>query len=178
MQIIDINGEKRECVEIAPDKDYPGFLKIKYVSRYRQNHMYYEWYQKEDFVKNNPKLMQFAQNVDSWQEDLGVVSKGDKKTLRDNKKNWQKNIFAGYPVWIARGKGEGQLRNILKNTHNTLYIDKEWNVIPDKTSQYVISHNIHNPQAMGNTLPQYDIPKGIKISQRKTKKPKLKVQKN
>lgn len=177
MQIIDINGEKRECVEIFPDKDYPGFLKIKYVSRYRKNHMYYEWYRKDDFIKNNPSLAHLAKNVASWQEDLGIVSQSEKKSLSDKTKNWRKNIFAGYPVWIARGKGEGQLRTILKNSHNTLYINDEWDILPDKTSQYVISHNIHNPQAMGNVLPQYDIPKGIKMKKINLKPAKSKSNK-
>lgn len=170
MKIIDLNGEERECVEVSPDKDYPGFVKVKYVSRYRQNHRYYEWYPKQDFVKNNPKLAHLAKDVTPWQEDLGIVTKAKKDTLYDKTKNWRKNIFAGYPVWIARGKGEGQLRTILKNTHNTIYLDKQWETIPDKTSQYVISHNVHDPQVLGNTLPQFDLPQ--EKSQSSKKKPK------
>lgn len=182
MLISDINGQKRECVAIFADKKFPGFLKIKYISRYRQGHMYYEWYRKDEFIKNNPHLAHLAKNVASWQEDLGVVSKADKKSLTDKTKNWRENIFAGYPVWIARGKGEGQIRTILKNSHNTLYLDTAWNILPNKTSQYVISNNIHNPQVMGNVLPQYNIPKGIKtkkINLKPAKKSKsAKIKKN
>lgn len=171
MQIVDLNGEKRDCVEIAPDPTYPGYIKVKYVSRFRANHQYYEWYPANEFIKKNKKLAHFAKNADlSWHEDVGVVSKATKNTLTDKTKNWKNNVFAGYPVWISRGQGEGQLRNILKNTHNTITIDKEWNIIPDKTSQFVISYNIHNPQAMGNTLPQYEVPKGIKAKLIKSSK--------
>lgn len=74
--------------------------------------------------------------------------------------------------WISRGKGEGQIRTILKNNHNTLIINKEWEIIPDITSQYVISHNVHNPKILGNTLPQYEIPKGIKFKNFKKNKKK------
>lgn len=172
MKIIDINGKERECLEISVDNEYPGFLKVKYASVNRPNHIYFEWYRKEEFIKNNPTLKHFAQSIADIKEDLGVVSKATENSLTDKTKNWQKNIFAGYPLWISRGKGEGQIRTILKNTQNTLIIDKEWELIPDKTSQYVISHNVHNPKILGNTLPQYEILKGIKFKNSKKNKKK------
>lgn len=161
MQITDINGEKRDCVEIFPDNKFPGFMKVKYVSRFRPNHQYCEWYKKEDFVKNNPQLANLIKDAkEPWKEDLGVVSAAGNTTLCDKTKKWHKNEFAGYPVWISRGRGEGQTRKIKENGDTTLTVDKPWIVIPDKTSQYVISHNVHDPQIMGNTLPQeFKLPK-------------------
>lgn len=172
MKIIDINGKERECLEIIVDNEYPGFAKVKYSSKNRPDHTYFEWYPKADFIKNNPKLKHLVQAASDRQEDLGVVSTAQKNTLTDRTKNWQKNIFAGYPLWISRGKGEGQIRTILKNTHNCLTIDKDWDTIPDKSSQYVISYNIHDPKPLGNTLPQYDFPKGIKFKNLKKIKKK------
>jgi hypothetical protein len=155
MLIIDINKEKRECVAIAPDKNFAGYMKVRYKSRFRPNHEYFEWYSKEDFVKNNPKLSYLIKGAsEPWKEDLGVVSLASSITLTDKSKKWEANEFAGYPLWISRGRGEGQTRKINMNSDTTLIIDKPWVMIPDKTSQYVISHNVHNPQIMGNTLPE------------------------
>ena len=169
MKIIDVNGEERDCVEIFSDKDFPGQIKVKYVSRYRPNHEYFEWYKKEDFVKNNPALTHLIKNSPrEWKEDLGVVSSASITTMCDKSKNWRKNEFVGYPLWISRGLGEGQTRKIRENSGSTLTVDKPWIIIPDKTSQYLISHNVHNPQVMGNTLPL-----GFKLS-KKNKTGKLK----
>ena len=32
MKIIDINGVERECVSVALDKDYPGYVKADFKS--------------------------------------------------------------------------------------------------------------------------------------------------
>ena len=156
-------------MEIFPDNKFPGYMKIKYQSHFRKNHEYFDWYKKEDFVKNNPKLAYLTKGTrETWKEDLGVVSSASNITLYDKTKKWHKNEFAGYPVWISRGHGEGQTRKINMNSNTTLIIDKPWIIIPDKTSQYVVSHNVHDPQIMGNTLPQeFKLPK-------KKKKDKIK----
>jgi len=170
MKIIDINGESRECVEITPDQSFPGYIKVKYISKYRPGHKYSEWYKREDFIKNNPHLTRLVKGtLKPWKEDLGVVSLASNQTLTDKTKKWKANVFAGYPLWISRGQGEGQIRKIIINSNNTLIIDKPWKVTPNKTSQYVISHNVHDPQVMGNTLPlEYKLPK---------KKKKIKIKK-
>ncbi|KKQ25052.1 MAG: hypothetical protein US40_C0004G0090 [Candidatus Roizmanbacteria bacterium GW2011_GWC2_37_13] len=153
MIIIDINGNKRDCVSIIPDNSWPGYLKIKYFSKFRKT-SHEEWYLIKDFIKNNPKLAHLTKGgSDPWKEDLGVVSLSSNQTLTDKSKKWKSNEFAGYPLWISRGKGEGQTRGIIMNTNDTLIIDKPWKIIPDKSSQYVISHNVHDPQILGNTLP-------------------------
>jgi len=165
MIIIDINGNKRDCVTISPDKNWPGYLKIKYYSQARKN-FYEEWYQVDEFIKNNPKMADLAKKAPQpLKEDLGVVSHASNQTLTDKTKNWKTNEFASYPLWISRGKGEGQTRQITTNTNDTLIIDKPWKITPNKSSQYVISHNVHNPQIMGNTLPENK--KNIKIKKNK-----------
>jgi hypothetical protein len=172
MQIIDINGEKRECSEITPDSNFPGYLKIKYKSRFRENHEYFEWYKKQDFLNNNPELSHLIQDSnDEWKEDLGVVSISSNITLTDKLKKWKSNEFAGYPIWISRGKGEGQTRKVTQNSDNTIIINQPWEINPDKTSQYLISHNVHNPVVMGNALPVgYKLPKKKKHNTIKKKK--------
>lgn len=154
MQIIDINGETRECLEISPDQSFPGYIKVLYASKYRPNHKYSEWYKKEDFIKNNPNLVKLIKGTPQpWKEDLGRVSMASNQTITDKTKKWKSNEFAGYPLWISRGLGEGQMRKIIINSNDTLIIDKPWKITPDKSSQYVISHNVHDPQVMGNTMP-------------------------
>jgi hypothetical protein len=153
MKIIDINGKERECFKVFPDSKFAGFMKIEYTSKTRKGYAHSEWYPIKDFIKNNPTLKNLTTGAPKVAEDtLGRVSKADKTILTDKSQNWKENCYLGFPVWISRGKGEGQTRTIVSNTHNTITINKKWEIIPDKSSQYVISHNVHDPQIIGNTL--------------------------
>lgn len=155
MDIIDINGNLRECASISPDPSYPGFMKIEYKSRVRKGYTHFEWYQTTDFVRNNPKLSGLAKGDKGMaKEDLGAVTKASIDMLEDATKDWPRNIYEGMHLWISRGKGEGQQRQILGNDKNKLLIDKPWDTLPDKTSQYVISFNVaRDAKPSGNTLP-------------------------
>lgn len=154
MKIIDINGQKRDCVSVVPDKDYPGFMRVRYVSKLRKGYSHSEWYAIGDFIKNNPTLKNLTNKAPKQiQEDLGVVTSVKGDLLSDLSKKWEKDVFAGTTIWISRGKGEGQTRTVVSNDANTVIIDQPWKEIPDKTSQYVISPNVHDPQVRGNALP-------------------------
>jgi len=155
MKIIDINGAERECTSVSLDKEYPGYVKVNFVSKVRKGHKHSEWFPIKEFLKSNPNLeANLGGTSIAPQEDLGVVTKAGKDYINDISKNWGKNVYAGYPLWISRGKGEGQQREVIKNNKNTLYINNEWNLIPDKTSQYVLSRNVQkNIVAQGNVLP-------------------------
>ncbi len=154
MIIVDVNGNKRECQSVHADAQWPGYMIVEYVSKTRAGNKRQEWYAKTEFIKNNPNLANFANGTqDIWKEDLGIVTLASSQTLTDKKKQWNSNEFAAYPIWISRGKGEGQTKTITMNTNDTIIIDTPWEIVPDETSQYVISHNVHNPQVMGNTLP-------------------------
>lgn len=155
MIIIDINGRKRECINVDLDDKFPGYVKVVFKSKIRKGYKHAEWFPLNEFLEKNPELKkQLGKSKVSPPEDLGVVTKAGKKSLQDIAKNWKPNIYAGYPLWISRGKGEGQQRTVIKNNKNTLYIDKEWSVKPDKTSQYVLSRNVQeNIKALGNELP-------------------------
>jgi hypothetical protein len=157
MKIIDINGEERECVKVYPDPQFAGYMKVEFVSKNRIGYTHSEWYPMSDFVHNNPglkKLTTMALKV--IEDDLGVVSSAKKDSLTDSTKKWTINEYIGFPIWISRGLGEGQTRKVKSNTKNTLIVDKPWKEVPNGTSQYVLSHNIHNPQVRGNTLPKLD----------------------
>ena len=157
MKIIDVNGNERESVSAAPDKDFPGYMKIAFESKIRKGYQHSEWYPLDEFIKNNPKLAHLAKGAPKLpREDLGVVSSALKTSLTDKKKKWKINDFTGNHLWISRGKGEAQTRKIISNTKNTLVINQPWKVIPDKTSQYVISFNVHDPQVMDATLPGFE----------------------
>lgn len=153
MKIIDINGEERECVKASPDPKFAGYMKVDFVSKNRKGYYHSEWYPISDFIKNNPTLKHLTASAPKViKEDLGVVTSAKQLTLTDKTKKWKENIYAGFPVWISRGKGEGQTRQVLKNTSTTLTINKPWKDIPNGTSQYVLSHNVHDPQVRGNIL--------------------------
>ncbi len=153
MFIIDINGTKRECIAAYPDKDYPGFVKVDFKNQFRS---YSEWYPIDEFNTRNPDLASLTASVkDVAPEITGIVSASIGTTLTDKTQTWQKNSYAGFPVWISRGKGEGQVRTVLSNTRNAIVIDKPWNIRPNRFSQYVLSRNIHGEKkAVGNILPQ------------------------
>ncbi len=155
MKIIDINGNMRDCFKAYADPSYPGYMKIEYKNTVRS---YSDWYPIKEFISNNPTLEHLTTSAaPTALDDLGVVAKSSPLTLKDSSKRWQTNIYADFPVWISRGKGEGQTRKVTSNTHNVLTIDKEWDILPDESSQYVLSHNIHDPQVLGNTLPTEEI---------------------
>lgn len=171
MKIIDINGSERDCVSAELDKNFPGNIKATFKSKTRNGFVHDEWYPVADFLNKNPSFAKkIGKAIKQTKEDLGVVSTALKTGLTDKKKKWEKDVFIGLTLWISRGKGEGQTRNITANNQNSIAIDKPWSVVPDKTSQYVISRNVHNPKVFNNTLP------GLETPQRKTPKPvKIKI---
>lgn len=158
MQIVDINGSQRECADAYPDKDYPGFIKVEFSNKLRS---YTEWYPIEEFINKNPTLQYLTQGVREEAKDVaGVASRSTETSLSDSRQKWEKNVYAGFPMWIARGKGEGQTRTILSNTKNTIIIDKPWNIRPNRFSQYVISRNIREDvKPAGNILTEEEIHK-------------------
>lgn len=158
MKIIDINGEERDCVRAFPDPKFAGYMKVEFASKLRKGYTHSEWYPINDFVKNNPSLKNLSVGgPKEIKDDLGVVTSAKPTSLTDKSKKWEENIYTGFPVWISRGKGEGQTRTVTANTKNTLTINKPWKEVPNGTSQYVLSHNVHNPQVRGNTLPAIEI---------------------
>lgn len=154
MKIIDINGEERECESASPDPKFAGYMKVEFESKNRSGYKHSEWYPIADFIKNNPTLKNLTTKaVKVVSDDLGVVTSAKKDSLTDLSKKWNINDYVDFPIWISRGKGEGQTRKVVKNTKNTIYVDKPWDVVPNKLSQYVLSHNVHDPQVRGNMLP-------------------------
>lgn len=152
MKIIDLNGNERDCVKAYPDKEYPGYMRVEFKNKTRSHH---EWYSMDEFVKNNPGLKHLCLSAPKTAEEtLGIVTNSKPIELTDKKQNWAIDSYVGFPVWISRGRGEGQLRTIIANTQDTVKIDKKWTILPNTTSQYVISRNIHDPNVLGNMLPQ------------------------
>lgn len=172
MKIFDINGEERECEGVSLDNKYPGYVTVEYKSKVRRGHTHTEWYPRKEFFQRNPKLedkVKLAKDV--IPEDLGTVSSSGNNYIKDVTKNWEINIYKDFPLWISRGKGEGQQRMVIKNDKNTLYVDKGWDEKPDKSTQYVLSRNVQkNIEAMGNTLPNYNTNKVVEELMKKAKK--------
>jgi hypothetical protein len=159
MKIKDINGRQRDCKSAYLDPNWPGFVTVEFVSKRRKGHKHTEWYPIDQFLQKNPDLEHLVKqgNSDNLADVVGVVTTASTKTLSDNQQKWPKNAYAGYMIWISRGKGEGQTNTILKNTPQTLTIAKKWTTIPDSTSQYVISKTLGNIKASGNKLPQVEL---------------------
>ncbi len=82
--------------------------------------------------------------------------------FQDSTKTWQSanaGEHAGRYIHITAGKGRGQLRQIVKNDVDTLYLKLSWNETPDETSQYAIYKETSQVLFMGNGvdwLQRYD----------------------
>ena len=158
MKIIDINGNERACENVVPDPAFPGFLEVVYLSKKDGAKLPKQWYPIEKFLKNNPKLKHLLKATKPEpKEDVGQVTSAGPDFLRDNTKRWDEDVYINYPLWISRGKGEGQVRKIITNTKNMLTLDKEWETKPDESSQYVISYNLPITKAQGNTIPGFEM---------------------
>ena len=128
-------------------------MTLKFTSRNR-GRQYLEWCPIDEFNKNNPELSAvLGSPTPPPKSDLGVATHGGEFYLEDTTKNWEDNLYVGYMVWIARGMGEGQIRLIKSNSKNNLTIDKAWQIIPNETSQYVVSRDIHDVKILDNRLP-------------------------
>ncbi len=176
MVITDINGKERECVKAYPDKDYPGYIKVEFKNERRS---YNEWYPVDEFLAKNPEFSDSTKEIKHEAPEIaGVVTSATDITLTDKTQNWAKNTYAGFPVWISRGKGESQVRNVVSNTKDTLVIDRAWKTKLNKFSQYVLSRNIHEQMPVtGNTSHQevqheYEL-KAKKMDQDRKKAQKL-----
>ncbi|MDA1014987.1 MAG: DUF6531 domain-containing protein, partial [Planctomycetota bacterium] len=79
------------------------------------------------------------------------------RLLADDDANWDVNRFAGMLVRIDEGTGAGQVRTLIGNSQNMLFLDEAWNVIPDDTSVYTILPNPDAPESAATT-PAYRVP--------------------
>jgi hypothetical protein len=158
IKITDSNGIIRECVKVSLDKNFPGFIRADFESKIRRGYKHSEWFPQDEFLDRNPGLKkEMDLDTPTVEEDLGVVTVSGNSYLQDISKNWKANYYVGVPVWISRGKGESQQRIVTKNDKNKLFINKDWKIKPDNTSQYVLSYNVQdNILAQGNTLPGID----------------------
>jgi hypothetical protein len=68
----------------------------------------------------------------------GTASSGTTYSLVDTGIGWTVNAYRDYIVKITAGTGSGQIKTILENTADTLYVDGRWDITPDGTSQYTI----------------------------------------
>lgn len=153
MQITDINGQIRNPKKVFLDPEFSGYVRVEF-------NRYHEWYSVKEFLQFNPDLKHLVEGAADLPKDTtGTANKATNNTLTDATQNFKPNSYMDFMVWISRGKGEGQKRYVIKNTKDTLTIDKPWEVKPDSTSQYVLAQHIMDVPPMGNTLPTEDMKK-------------------
>lgn len=84
-----------------------------------------------------------SQGGNPLQQTAGIATSATSTTLTDANAKWDSlrtvNLSSSDVLAIVDGKGAGQWRRILKNNPNTISIDRAWDVIPDKTSHYVVT---------------------------------------
>jgi hypothetical protein len=72
----------------------------------------------------------------------GIVTSATAASLTDTQKKWDliktASLGSSDAVAIVEGKGTGQWRRLISNDENTLKTDHPWDVVPDKSSHYVI----------------------------------------
>ncbi|WEK34872.1 MAG: acetylxylan esterase [Candidatus Pseudobacter hemicellulosilyticus] len=85
-----------------------------------------------------------SQGGDPLNMSMGKVSAATAISITDTSKNWGPirtlTLSTCDVVAIVDGRGAGQWRRIVKNTANTVTVDKPWTVIPDKTSHYAFQN--------------------------------------
>jgi len=72
-------------------------------------------------------------------ESKSVVTSATSTTLTDSTQEWIVNEWENYAVYIYKGTGVGQIREVLSNTATELTTE-DWTVTPDNTSKYVITY--------------------------------------
>ncbi len=162
MQIVDINGRERVCLRVFLDPAWPGYVSVEFRRTSDPTKTRIEWMPIADFALKNPELKEVfkGHSTAPAPDTSGIVSSATKDTLVDKSAAWPVNVYAGYNLWISRGPGDGTTRVILKNSGDTLYLDKPWDKRPTKDSQYAILQRLpanHGPS--GNVLPTTELRK-------------------
>ena len=77
-------------------------------------------------------------------QSLGRVEKASEFSVTDRTQNWNQlrtsDLSTCSVVAIIKGKGAGQWRRIKKNDKHTIWIESPWAVIPDESSNYVVTN--------------------------------------
>lgn len=157
MKIIDINANEKDCERVFFDVNWPGFVTVISASKADPNKKRTDWVPLQNFIDKNPNYQELIENYNAQKplppQISGIVTSSAENSLSDTSQKWEKNIYAGFYVWISRGKGEGQVKCILGNTNNKLLLDSIWTEKPNKTSQYTIVYLKPSVSVMNNTLP-------------------------
>lgn len=87
------------------------------------------------------KLRQVASNIIT--EGMSVGATANSLTL-DSASSIYSNSFVPSTITIAAGAGVGQSRSVLEynNTTHTAIVDRNWGILPDITSEYIITSQI------------------------------------
>lgn len=81
-------------------------------------------------------------NTTYWaKEDNGTATSAGADTLVDSTKSWTANEYQDDYVWVYSGTGEGQMRQIVSHTTDTLTVDRAWTTALDNTSKYRVIHS-------------------------------------
>lgn len=67
-----------------------------------------------------------------------TASAGADYSITDSGAGWTVNAYRDYVVKITSGTGSGQVKTILENTAEILYVDGRWDINPDNTSVFSI----------------------------------------
>ncbi len=76
-------------------------------------------------------------------QSLGRVQEASANSVTDRNQNWGRlrtsDLSTCSVLAIVKGKGAGQWRRILRNDRHTIYVDAPWKVVPDTSSNYVVT---------------------------------------
>lgn len=67
-----------------------------------------------------------------------TVSSAADNSLTQLNAQWAINKFSNCYIWIFKGKGKDQIRQVTTNTADTINIDRDWDENPDDTSRFRI----------------------------------------
>ena len=84
-----------------------------------------EWYSRQSYKLTGPF-------------EAGTATSSNTNMLEDTSKVWSTDIWSSGVVYIKKGTGKGQFRNITGNAPSWITVSPNWAVSPDATSEYVI----------------------------------------
>lgn len=80
----------------------------------------------------------------------GTATAATAATLSDSTRKWKPGLLRYATVLITAGRGLGQYRGVAGNTADTLTVDRPWRVVPDASSEYVVTRFFADNSFYGN----------------------------
>lgn len=81
-----------------------------------------------------------------------TVSSADKRSIKIDGLNLKTDELKGFEIYVADGTGKGQIKGIIANDVDMIFVDSDFETVPDNTSQVVVREAIEFVYAPKNAF--------------------------